>query len=291
MKRFLIAILCLICANMSLRADPSRIKYVEESGLIEEGFVTFATSNYFSLLKVLLDSVKEFSTRPIVAFGINDDIPFSTEEYPFLIKRRIDLNLNEICIYYQKPRVIAESNLLYGIYVEADDILNEGVDELFEVAKSLEEYPICPIHPVDVYGQDRIMQAMGVFDRSMHYVHGHVIFSDRCKNFVQEWYDCCLKYGHLGPHADESVLNVMFWKYGVTNYVPIYDPFYQCIHHYKEGILIDWLPSKVHYLMFHGCKDPVEAGQILDSLILISKERESNEEETSESVFKIVSAF
>ena len=60
-------------------------------GEIKEGFVCYATENYFPILQVMLDSVKAFSNRPVVAFGVNADIPFSLEEYPFLIKKRVNI--------------------------------------------------------------------------------------------------------------------------------------------------------------------------------------------------------
>lgn len=57
----------------------------------KEGFVTFSNNepNYLALLKVLLDSVHAFSTRPIIAFGIDVDLNVDVKEYPRLIKRKI----------------------------------------------------------------------------------------------------------------------------------------------------------------------------------------------------------
>jgi len=111
--------------------------------MIEAAFVTFATANYFPLLEVLIKSVHEFSTRPIIAYGINSDIPFSVEKYPQLIKRRIDdLQYGAMpLIYYQKFNTILKSNIKYGVYVEADDIVNYAVDDLFEYCKTIEKYP------------------------------------------------------------------------------------------------------------------------------------------------------
>ena len=57
----------------------------------KEAFVTFSNNapNYLALLRVLLDSVHTFSTRPIIAFGIDVDLNIDVKEYPRLIKRRI----------------------------------------------------------------------------------------------------------------------------------------------------------------------------------------------------------
>src|SRR5579862_5570571 len=114
MKKILIIILSLLCAHTTHPHEP-----------IEQAFVTFATQDYFPLLEVLLESVHQFSTRPIIAFGINADIPFATNKFPHLIKRRIDTPLSaRPHIYFQKFNIILQSNVRHGIYVEADDIVN-----------------------------------------------------------------------------------------------------------------------------------------------------------------------
>jgi hypothetical protein len=56
-----------------------------------EAFVTFSNNQptYLALLKILLDSVHTFSTRPIIAYGIDVDLNVNVSEYPRVIKRRI----------------------------------------------------------------------------------------------------------------------------------------------------------------------------------------------------------
>ena len=57
----------------------------------KEAFVTFSNNQpqYLAVLKVLLDSVHAFSTRPIIAFGIDVDLDIDLKQYPRVIKRRI----------------------------------------------------------------------------------------------------------------------------------------------------------------------------------------------------------
>jgi hypothetical protein len=57
----------------------------------KEAFVTFSNNqpSYLAVLKVLLDSVHAFSTRPIIAFGIDVDLDIDVKQYPRVIKRRI----------------------------------------------------------------------------------------------------------------------------------------------------------------------------------------------------------
>lgn len=247
-------------------------KSEEPTDLIEEGFVTFATRDYFSLLHVLLDSIKAFSTRPIVAFGINADIPFSTEEYPFLIKKRINgVPRSKGQIFTLKPRIMLESGLKYGVYVEADDIVTHLVDELFDICRTVDNYPLCPIHSINVSNQKNIMKLLGVSQKSMPYVHGHVVFAHSCKPFIKEWYNICRAHIHRAFNFDETILNVLFWKHKVTNYLGLYDPYAKYITNYINGTLEEIYMKKYNKpilgpYMFHGYKKPTASRRILNQL-------------------------
>ena len=230
---------------------------------IAEGFVTFATSNYFPLLEVTLASVHEFSTRPIVAYGVNADIPFSCERFPRLIKRRIDIDLSRMNIFVLKPWIMLDSKINYGIYIEADDIVNAQVDELFDFAHMVKDYPLCPYHPQQPDNQQSIMRLLGVSYKSMPYVHAHVIFSQSCRSFIQEWYQACLEHINKACCYDETILNVLLWKYGATRYVPLYDAYYMRVNEFFEG---KHLENPYEFCMIHGCKNPLEAHQIFYQL-------------------------
>jgi len=182
MKRLFLGLLSL--SMLGINATGFDDELTDEKPRIEEAFVTFATGNYFSLLEVLLDSIHYFSKRPVVAYGINADIPFSLQNYPRLIKKRIDVDLKKVKIFHMKPRIILESNVQFGVYVEADDIVNDGVDILFQECRSIQEYPLCPRHPDDPNNQKPIMQALGVKEKTMPYVHGHVLFADFCRPLI-----------------------------------------------------------------------------------------------------------
>ena len=62
-----------------------------EEEWIDEAYVTFSTANYFPLVEVLIQSVEAFSSHPIVVIGVNADVPFSSQRYPHMIKRRMDI--------------------------------------------------------------------------------------------------------------------------------------------------------------------------------------------------------
>lgn len=286
-KSFLFSVL-LMTMNFSISNEQTNGR----DDVIDEAFVTFATPNYFGLLEVLLDSVHYFSKRPIVVYGINTDLPFNTNKYPRLIKRRIDVDgeYSQLpLIYFQKLNIILKSNINYGIYIEADDIVNYGIDSLFARCKDVDSYPLYPIHPRDPNNQSSIMHLLGVTKKSMPYVHGHIIFSQKCMPFLRECYDFCCKYkGSIGANWDETVMNVMLWKHKVTDhYVPIFDPYFTSITNYISGddkfkdpyfqpianyiseykkFNIDMKNIPIEYHMFHGCKNTNEARHVFELL-------------------------
>jgi len=229
--------------------------------MIEEAFISFANPAYFPLLEVLIKSVHEFSTRPIIAYGVNADIPFDIKKYPRLIKRRIDGNQ---LIYYQKFRAILNSNVRYGIYLDADLIVNYKIDDLFQKCRDVNAYPLCPIHPKDPEDQWRIMSRFGIYEKTNPYVHNAlIVFSQACLPFIQECYDWYGHYGDLGCPWDELMLNIMVWKHKISNwYLPMCDPFYSFISEYLKEQHMVYNGGKmveVQYHVFHGCKDPNEA--------------------------------
>ncbi len=240
--------------------------FASENLPLKEAWIAFASSRYFNLLEVTISSVHEFSTRPIIAIGINDDIPFSTDKYPRLIKRRIDEIIQPGCFFNLKPRIILESNVEYGVYIEADDILNEGCDTLFDYAHQVIDYPLCPLHPDDPNNQQLLMNFLGITQKSMAYVHGHVVFSQKCMPFIKEWYETCLQHAYCCSNYDETVLNVLLWKYKAKELLPLYDPHYSFSEDYLRINEPKTSLPDCHWYMFHGCKDHKEAWTIFNKL-------------------------
>lgn len=223
----------------------------------KEGWVVFATDSYMPLLEVAIASLHTFSTRPVVAVGVNTDIPFSLEKYPRLIKKRIDVDLNARLCYFYKPQAILAAGLDYGVYFDADAIANIGCDRLFDEAHSVEEYPLLPKHEDDAYVSWEATEFFGVPKRTMHYVHCDVIvFSKKCLPFLKEWSEICLNYPHLGyPVWDETLMNVLLWKKGATRHLYTFDPYNAYFGNYlglsNEAIA---QPPYDKWFIFHGNK-------------------------------------
>lgn len=235
-----------------------------------EGWVVFANENYFPLLEVTIASIHAFSSRPVIAVGVNADIPFSTETYPRLIKKRIDVDLHERLIYYYKPQAILAADLDYGIYVDADAILNQGCDDLFLYCHLLDEFPLCPTHENEyapVFQSS--MDFFEVSERSMRYVHSNlVIFSKECRSFLLDWNDLCLNYTWYGmPCWDESLINILFWKRKATRQIPLCDPYDSFVDKYLSLDLSEMQqPPYNNWFLFHGNKNPQTGWEILKKL-------------------------
>jgi len=276
-----LVILLLVSINSSYAAVQQKKANIspipQQEQIIEKGFVAFATPDFFPYIEILLESIKAFSKYPIVVFGINSDIPFSTEKYPFLIKRRWNLkSLDRDSIMFCKPDIILASQIKNGIYVDADMIVNDGVDNLFENHSKITTYPLCPKFVFDPNNQKKVMNAMGVTEKTMPYVQAQLIFSEKCKPFLIEWKKSCMQFrkeSRVAEH-DETVLNVLLWKYKATQFVKCWEPWYPTAYDYINDSLEfhnnscykDFI-GDIDYYMFHGCKNINESKKILNLLI------------------------
>jgi hypothetical protein len=239
--------------------------------MIEKGFVTFLTRNSEQLTSVLLKSVLQFSKHPIVVCGVDYEpvLPFRSDQ---IICKQIN-NTRRQSIYYQKFNCILNSGIRNGVYVEGDDILNYRIDELFDECP-VDNFPKAPKHPQDPDNQQRIMSRLNIQRKSQEYVHGHIIFSESCKGFIEECYAVCQHIGKVEANWDETVLNVLLWKYGRTDTATkyVFDPYYDMYRYYlaQEHKETDFLHGykglKLAYHMIHGSKNPQEANMIFERL-------------------------
>lgn len=261
-RRFQLLFVVLFSISHSIHAD-------EVEPYPEEGWVVFANESYFPLLEVAIAGLHTFSTRPVVAVGINADIPFSLEKYPRLIKKRIDVDLNARLVYFYKPQAILAADLEYGIYLDADALVNKGCDKLFEEARRVKDYPLLPRHEDDAYVLWDATEFFGVKRRSMHYVHSDVIvYSKKCLPFLMEWSEICLNYPWLGvPVWDETLINVLLWKKGAAEQLYICDPYNAYFQDYLD-LPYETIaqPPYDKWFMFHGNKDVERGWRMLEAL-------------------------
>jgi hypothetical protein len=252
----------------------SIIRAEESRAYPKEAWVLFANEGYFGLMEITIAGLHEFSDRPIVAVGVNADVPFSLEKYPRLFKKRIDVDLNERRVYYYKPQAILAADLDYGVYLDVDALPNKGCDGLFEEARRVGDYPLLPRHEDEAYVLEEAMDFFGVKRRSMHYVHSDVVvYSKKCLPFMMEWSEICLRYPRLGyPVWDETLINVLLWQKGATEQLYICDPYNAYFGTYL-GLSQDEIKQHPYHkwYVFHGNKDIERGWRMLEALKLKHK--------------------
>lgn len=239
--------------------------------MIPFAYVTFVNDHptYIDLMRTTIQSIKKFSRYPLILYYVTTQPtqhhPFATDDDQLIV--RVLHNISLPNIYYYKPYVIKDAlqqGLRGGYYIESDDVLTPLADDyLTQHIMGVQKIPLSPIHPdnVDIPAIDYVMA--GCAERTQFYVHGHVLFTAECLAFITEWLDICLhSAGHSYRNADETVLNMMYWKKKCTrHYLPIIDPWYEKFYQ----------PKNNHYrhtaVTFHGCKDPDVQRRLLADML------------------------
>ena len=236
---------------------------------METSFVSFTTNNnYCQLSEIMIKSLNVFSKHKIILYCVDFDKPNYYDKYDNLICKRIDWK-NKFNIYYLKPLIILDAitnmGVEKGIYIESDDIATKNIDNLFKECERITHYPLCPIHPRDPNNQCHVMRRLRIKNKTMPYVHAHVVFTNKTKSFIEEWYATCIDFGNgVRANWDETVLNTLFWKHNINDYINyFYDPYY--VNFFNKEWMEDEEKINKTY-MFHGCKDLKKAQEILEKM-------------------------
>ncbi|CAF0863299.1 unnamed protein product [Didymodactylos carnosus] len=234
-----------------------------------EAFVTFSNNNqpYLALLNALLDSVHLFSTRPIIAFGIDVDLMVNLTKYPRVIKRQISQSNCGPSVYFCKLLAIVESNVDYGVLLETDDVVNYNVDILFDVLhKWPYDLPLSPRHPDDPGNQQPFMEQFGVVKKTTPYIHAHVAWTYRAYPFLRHVQNLT-RSGHFqGANYDETAINVMLWKAKSNHTLCKYDPYVTYIDEYENPSPNCTRYCNTAFILLHGSKDPKFSSAVLKRL-------------------------
>ena len=246
--------------------------------MIQEAFVTHTDARFLPLSEILVRGLARFSRRPVVVFGVDVDIPYDA---PNLIKRRIESQGEHIA--YLKFRAILDSGVERGIYLDADNVPNRGVDALFSAPEELGGvggYPLLPRHPRDLGDEVNggFMARLGVRAKSMPYVHSCALaFAPSCRPFLEECREVgrdCDRRGEHPPVVDETIVNVLLWQHGATRHLPSCNIPHRFFERYLDGTYVGdpefesrYRGHPYHFHTFHYCKDPARARAMLDRLL------------------------
>lgn len=139
-----------------------------------------------------------------------------------------------------KPKILLNAfklGIKEGVYLDSDSICRNNVDDLMLDIKNIKNYPLLTRGVYDIMLDDDgnrdierpLMNYLEVQERSMDYVQSNIIvFNNKCKEFVEEWSSVCTNatviknWKKWAPYHEETIINVLFWKYKYTEKLPMY---------------------------------------------------------------------
>ncbi|CAF3576061.1 unnamed protein product [Rotaria socialis] len=233
-----------------------------------EAFVTFSNNNpeYLALLTNVLDTVHLFSTRPIIAYGVDVDLDLDTVKYPRLIKRRLSQKDCGPSIYFCKIYAIVESQVDYGIYIEADTLVNWNVDILFDVLHRWPyPLPLAPRHPDDPNNYLNFLTQfkLGLKNRTTPYIHAHILWNYRAYPFLQRAVNLLRQGQFMGANFDETAINILLWQAKSNHTLCKVDPYVSYLSSYELSEQICKTYCHTAYILIHGAKDPTDMANII----------------------------
>jgi hypothetical protein len=236
-----------------------------------EGFITFSDNNpkYLALLTNLLDSVHYFSSRPIIAYGIDVDLDVDVNKYPRLIKRRLKKKDCGPSIFFCKIHAIIESKLDYGVHLEADSVVNWNVDILFDVVHRWPyPLPLAPRHPGDPRNYAQFLKnfKLDFKSRTTPYIHAQFSWNYRAYPFFKQALDFMRQGKFSGANYDETGINVLLWKAKANHTLCKIDPFYRYLPVYESQQKTCKQFCHTAFILIHGSKNATKMRDVFERL-------------------------
>lgn len=201
-------------------------------------FVTTGNEGYMPVIEKLVQSLNEFSSRKIIVYGVNCDVPFN---YPNIIKRRIDIEyFSEHDKWYWKQQACIESineDFENFIWIDGDVVVNYNVDNIKQYFPLISDYPVPDVHVQEeffgVYGEGK-SQLFGEeiakeLDVNKFNPYAHIcmyVYNKKCK----WWFEKILKLYHDTPLEDykrlflwndEGIDNGLRWANNFRKFLPL----------------------------------------------------------------------
>lgn len=204
-------------------------------------FVTAGNLSYMLVIQKLVESLNEFSKNKVIVYGIDCDVPFDS---PNMIKHKIlPPKYSEHDKWYWKHYAcIASLNEEYEnfVWIDGDSVANYNIDTIEKYFPQIENYPLSDIHVQEEffgvyqengenktqYFSERLSDLWGI-SRSQPYMHTCLfIYNKKCKwwfeELIENYKSTDLKdYKKYLLWNDETIDNVMRWKYGFKKHLPL----------------------------------------------------------------------
>jgi hypothetical protein len=268
-------------------------------------WVTHFTENYEPLLKVLINSIKNFSNRKCILYTINYTSPLAYKLSDQFIVRRLDIELGELNskgkydnVLSLKPSILSDVTDFIPdskfVYVDTDIALTINADSITKYFDQLENFPLINSHTHDLITVRGIVDGeewssplniLGEATGVPIYVYPRrktnvIVFDKNCKWFFDEQVELFQQYrgtrqGIFALH-DEDSANLLLNKYNYTKCLPLVDmeeipnidmeKFHN--YSYSAASISSNLVLPKHendVLVFHGFKNPDFENRLKDN--------------------------
>lgn len=237
--------------------DEEQILYYFDNLTFNDDFVyvTCGDLYYMNIIEKLVISLLNSSTRKIIVYSIDCNIPFY---YSNMIKRKIKSEVkSQHDKWFWKQEVCVESikeNFNNYVWVDGDIIVNNNIDSVSKYFEEIDNYPLCDVHVHDdqiFYEKSGESQLMGEkickyygFTRKVTFKNLHAcffVYNKDCNWFFVEmlflYKDILNKvlYDELLKWNDESLHNFMHSKYNFIKTLPLSNLSLLCSHSKYES--------------------------------------------------------
>lgn len=242
---------------------------------MNNGFCVVINNNpqYLKLLEVLINSILDFTDKPIEVFCINFDFKHPNSR---VITTRNNVSIESYeTLCYQKIYAALNCKFENTLMIDSDMIVTPEVNKLFDEFHNVDKFPLAAQHLLSYPKLKELrptMNILNVKEPTMPYVQAHYLYNNSCKDFLEECWKTSLEFQQKNFKSvvhDESIINVLLWKYGCKKYIDCFQPHYKLFidrtDNMKKHMKFN-LNQNINYYISHGCKDYKQACYIYNNI-------------------------
>ncbi|CAF2845566.1 unnamed protein product [Rotaria sp. Silwood2] len=153
---------------------------------------------------------------------------------------------------------MVDSQVDYGVQLEADSVVNWNIDILFDVIRHWPyPLPLAPRHPDDPMNYLHFLKKFNLklAGRTTPYVHAQFSWNYRAYPFLRDAL-ALMRHGHfIGANFDETGINILLWQAKANHTLCQIDPFFGYLSEYEtKNITCQKYCHKV-FMFLHGGKE------------------------------------
>lgn len=243
-------------------------------------WVTCGNLNYMPVIQALAESLLEFSTRKLIVYGIDCEVPF---DLPNVISKRLDIpyHSQHDRWYWKQHACLASFNEEFEkfIWIDGDVVVNYNIDEISKYFTKLTNYPIPDIHLQEDFigyysnldgsrGSQRFNENIcAKYEVKRIFPFSHIclyLYDRECDWFFDEILEVyentsLEEYPRLLGWNDEGIDNLLRSKYRLTETLPVsnFD-----VSSYDGNIMGKNNKTMEHFISFWRDEGPKNFGQL-----------------------------